>query len=135
MRDLELLPELPESDLRAWIAELGGVDVDGTCAVDFAESGLQCGESKADIFDAIVRNGLHGLFEDFTRLGGAVVGLDLLNVEQEDVVGFAGRNGAGGTIEHVHAVTNHTVFLFHLRVEKVELLAGFGRNGFETLRD
>ena len=135
MRDLELLPELPEGDLRARVAELRGVEIDGSRAVDLAEPRLQRREAERDVLDAVVRDRLHGLFEDFARFGGAVVRLDLLDVEKEDLVGLAGRHGAGGAVEDVHAVPHHAVLLLHLRVEQVELLAGLRGNGFETLRD
>ena len=135
MRDLELLPELPEGDLRARVAELRGVEIDGSRAVDLAEPRLQRREAERDVLDAVVRDRLHGLFEDLARFGGAVVRLDLLDVEKEDLVGLAGRDGAGGAVEDVHAVPHHAVLLLHLRVEQVELLAGLRGHGFETLRD
>lgn len=135
VRHLELLPELPEGDLRARIAELRGVEIDGSRAVDLPEPRLQRREAQRDVLHAVVRDRLHGLLEDLARFGGAVVGLDLLDVEKEDLVGLSGRHGAGGAVEDVHAVPYHAVLLLHLRVEQVELLAGLRGNGFETLCD
>ena len=130
---LERFPHRPVIGFGAGIAELRRVGVDGSCAVNLAESSFHLGKLDAHVLGLLVRKQFDGSLVDRPGRGQAKVCRRLGDVEGENVDAVFVRNLSARSVVDPHGVPRETARLLQIAVHEIKHLAELRRTAVDGL--